>query len=163
MKDLAKYCSDCGKPLENNTSKFCNDCGAKQDTSIPVENQDSVRIVRGPEEKNSFLAAVCSFFIPGLGQVYNGETAKGVGIFTGTLIGLFLLIIPGLIVWIFGWYDAYTTATKMNNQEIPFIPTNTAHMIIFFILAVIIVTIMIFLVVLSAMAVIFGSLAKGMQ
>ena len=162
-KILAKYCSDCGKSLENDTSKFCNDCGAQQDTTLPVEKQDSVRIVHGPEEKNPFLAAVCSFFIPGLGQVYNGETAKGVGIFAGTFIGLFLLIRPGLIVWICGWYDAYTTATKMNNQEIPFIPTNTAHMIIFFILVVIIATIVIFLVVLSAMAVIFGSLARGMH
>jgi TM2 domain-containing membrane protein YozV len=162
-KILAKYCSDCGKPLENENSKFCNDCGAQQDTTLPGEKQDSVRIVRGPEEKNPFLAIVCSFFIPGLGQVYNGETAKGVGIFAGTLIGLFLLIIPGLIVWIFGWYDAYMTATRMNNQEIPFIPTNTAHMIIFFILVVIITTIVIFLVVVSAMAVIFGSLARGMH
>jgi len=76
---------------------------------------------------------------------------------------LFLSVLPGLIVWIFGWYDAYTTATRMNNQEIPFIPTNTAHMIIFFILVVIITTIVIFLVVLSAMAVIFGSLARGMH
>jgi hypothetical protein len=55
------------------------------------------------------------------------------------------------------------TATRMNNQEIPFIPTNTAHMIIFFILVVIITTIVIFLVVVSAMAVIFGSLARGMH
>lgn len=117
----------------------------------------------GPEEKNPYLATLCSFFIPGLGQVYNGETAKGVGIFAGTLVGLFLLIIPGLIVWVFGLYDAYTTATKMNNHEIPFIPTNTAHMIIFFILVVMISAIVIFLVVLSAMAVMFGSLAKGMQ
>ena len=102
-----------------------------------------------PEEKNPILATICSFFIPGLGQVYNGETAKGVGVFAGTLIGLFLLIIPGLIVWVFGLYDAYTTATKMNNKEIPFIPTNTAHMIIFFIMVVIIVAIVIFVVVLS--------------
>ena len=69
-------------------------------------------MVRIPEEKNAFLATVCSFFIPGLGQVYNGQTAKGVGIFAGTLAGLFLLIIPGLIVWVFGLYDAYTTAKK---------------------------------------------------
>jgi hypothetical protein len=51
----------------------------------------------------------------------------------------------------------------MNNQEIPFNPTNTAHMIIFFILVVMISAMVIFLVVLSAMAVMFGSLAKGMQ
>ena len=75
----------------------------------------------------------------------------------------FSFIIPGLIVWVFGLYDAYTTANKMNNQEIPFIPTNTAHMIIFFILVMIIVVMVIFLVVLPAMAVMFGSLARGMH
>ena len=160
---MAKYCSECGKQLENETSKFCNDCGAQQTTNTIVEPQDPVRMVLVPEEKNPFLATVCSFFIPGLGQVYNGETAKGVGIFAGTLVGLFLVIIPGLIVWAYGLYDAYTTAKKMNTQEIPFIPTNTAHMILFFVLVVIIATLVIFLVVLSAMAVIFGSLAKGMQ
>jgi TM2 domain-containing membrane protein YozV len=160
---VVKYCSECGKQLENETSKFCNDCGAQQTTNTIVEPQDPVRMVLVPEEKNPFLATVCSFFIPGLGQVYNGETAKGVGIFAGTLVGLFLVIIPGLIVWAYGLYDAYTTAKKMNTQEIPFIPTNTAHMILFFVLVVIIATLVIFLVVLSAMAVIFGSLAKGMQ
>ena len=160
---MVKYCSDCGKPLENETSKYCNDCGAKQDTNTIVEKQDSIQIVRVPEEKNPVLATICSFFIPGLGQVYNGETAKGVGIFAGTLIGLFIFIIPGLIVWVFGLYDAYTTAKKMNTKEIPFIPTNTAHMIIFFIMVVIIVAVVMFLLVLSAMAIFFGSLTKGMH
>jgi TM2 domain-containing membrane protein YozV len=160
---LTKYCSDCGKPLENEDSKFCNDWGAKQNTNNIVEKQETVQIVRVPEEKNPFLAAICSFFIPGLGQVYNGETAKGIGVFAGTLIGLFLLIIPGLIVWVFGLYDAYTTAKKMNNKEIPFIPTNTAHMIIFFIMVVIIVAIVIFVVVLSVIAAIFAPYASRMH
>ncbi|MDD1699844.1 MAG: hypothetical protein LUQ04_03505 [Methanoregula sp.] len=154
---MAKYCSDCGKPLENKTSKFCNDCGAKQNIDIPVEKQEAVQIVRVPEEKNPFLATICSFFIPGLGQVYNGETAKGVGIFAGTLIGLFILIIPGLIVWVYGLYDAYTTSKKMNNKEIPFIPTKTAHMIIFFILVAFIVAAVIFFVLLSVFATIVAS------
>jgi TM2 domain-containing membrane protein YozV len=160
---LAKYCSDCGKPLENETSKFCNDCGAKQNTKNIAEEQESVQIVRAPEEKNPILATICSFFIPGLGQVYNGETAKGVGIFAGALIGLFLLIIPGLIVWVFGLYDAFTTAKRMNKKEIPFIPTNAAHMIVFFIMVVIIVAIVIFVVVLSVIAAIFAPYATRMH
>jgi TM2 domain-containing membrane protein YozV len=31
--------------------------------------------------KNPGLAAVLSFFISGLGQIYNGQIAKGVGLF----------------------------------------------------------------------------------
>ena len=64
-KILAKYCSDCGKPLENETSKFCNDCGTQQNTNTPVEKQDPVQMVRVPEEKNAFLATVVPFLFPG--------------------------------------------------------------------------------------------------
>jgi hypothetical protein len=31
--------------------------------------------------------------------------------------------------------DAYSTAKKMNDKEIPFSPTKTAHLILFFIVA----------------------------
>jgi TM2 domain-containing membrane protein YozV len=60
------------------------------------------------------LAAILSFFIPGLGQFYNGQFLKAVGLFilaviAGT-IGIILLYIPLLVVWLYGMYDAYTTA-----------------------------------------------------
>jgi TM2 domain-containing membrane protein YozV len=160
---LTKYCSDCGKPLENETSKFCNDCGAKQNTNNIIEKQESVKIVHVPEEKNPFLAAICSFFIPGLGQVYNGETALGVAVFLGTVIGAFIFLIPGLIVWIFGMYNAYTIATKMNTGEIPFKPTKTAHMILFFILAMFIVAIIIVFLILAAFAAFVSSFAHPIK
>jgi TM2 domain-containing membrane protein YozV len=157
---MAKFCTECGKPLENETSKFCNNCGANLDISNSVkviEKKESIQDIQ--EEKSSFLAALCSFFIPGLGQVYDGETARGVGIFFGTLIGAFIFIIPGVIVWLFGIHDAYTIAKKMNNKEIPFKPTSTAHMILFFILVVFITAVVIFFVFLWAMAAIFGPYA----
>jgi TM2 domain-containing membrane protein YozV len=155
---MVKFCPQCGKSIESDTSKFCDNCGASLDFSRVPEKKEMVQEIQ--EEKSPFLAALCSFFIPGLGQVYDGETAKGVAVFFGTLIGVFIYVIPGLIVWIFGMYDAYSTAKKMNNKEIPFKPTKTAHLILFFILVALIVAIVIFIVVLSAMAYIFTPYAK---
>jgi len=158
---MPKFCSECGKSLENETSKFCDNCGARLDSSNLVVKKEPTPEIQ--EEKSSFIAILCSFFIPGLGQVYNGETEKGVIIFLATLFGAFIFIIPGVVVWVYGMYDAYTIAKKMNNKEIPFKPTKAAHMILFFMLVVIIITIVIFFVVLSVMAVMFAPFVKGMH
>jgi TM2 domain-containing membrane protein YozV len=158
---MPKFCPECGKSLDNETSKFCDNCGASLDSSTAVAKKESSQEIQ--EEKSSFIAILCSLFIPGLGQVYNGETEKGVIIFLATLIGAFIFIIPGVIVWIYGMYDAYTIAKKMNNKEIPFKPTKAAHMILFFMLVVIITAIVIFFVVLSVMAIMFAPFAKGMH
>jgi len=115
-----------------------------------VEQKEPIQAIQ--EEKSPFLATLCSFFIPGLGQVYDGETARGVAIFIGTLIGLFIFLIPGLIVWIFGMYNAYTTAKKMNNKEIPFKPTKTAHLLLFIILAVFLVGLVVFVILMAILS-----------
>jgi TM2 domain-containing membrane protein YozV len=146
---MPKFCPECGKPADE-TSKFCNNCGANLNIIGPVQQKESVQSVH--EEKNPLLAVLCSFFIPGLGQVYDGKTARGIAVFFGTLAGLFIFLIPGLIVWIYGLYDAYSTAKKMNAKEIPFQPTKTAHMIIFFILAAIIIAIVVFMVLMVLLA-----------
>jgi len=91
------------------------------------------------------VAVVYSFFVAGLGQVYDGETRRGVGFLIGTVTGLFIFFIPGLIVASYGIYDAYSRAKKMNNGEIPFKPTRTAHLFIFFILGTCIEIIAIFM------------------
>ena len=95
--------------------------------------------------KSPAVAVLCSFFIPGLGQVYDGEIARGIALFLGTLAGFFIFIIPGLIFWIYGMKDASSVANRMNKREIPFKPTNTACMILFFIAAVLIIAFVIFI------------------
>lgn len=155
---MPKFCPNCGANLPNPDVKFCNECGSQiNSTPIPGDSKKPEEVHR--EEKSPAVATLCSFFIPGLGQVYNGDTEKGIAVFFGTLIGVFIFFIPGLLVWLFGLYDAYTTAKKMNAGEIPFKPTKTAHMIIFFILAVIITVVVVFLVFLFVVASIFSPLA----
>jgi len=139
---MAKFCPACGKPVEE-TAIFCNNCGARL-SGAGSAGQGGLAGVH--EEKSPNLALLCSFFIPGLGQVYDGNTAKGIGIFIGTLAGFFIFFIPGLIFWIYGMHDARSTAKRMNKGEIPFRPTNTAHMIIFFILAVLIIVFIIIII-----------------
>lgn len=65
------------------------------------------------------LALIISFFFPGIGTVYAGNIMKGLIIFVvalilGALSTSFIIgIIPWIlyiIVWLYGMYDAYTTA-----------------------------------------------------
>ncbi len=93
------------------------------------------------EQKSTGLAAVGSFLFAGLGQVYNGSLGKGLLILFGTLIGYLFFVIPGIIVWVYGIYDAYSTAKKMNEGKIPFVAHKTSHIIAFIIIGIVIVII----------------------
>ena len=69
--------------------------------------------------KNPGLAAILSFFYMGLGQIYNGQIGKGVAFIVMYTISAFLIIILiGFIttptLWIYGMYDAYKSAEKIN-------------------------------------------------
>jgi TM2 domain-containing membrane protein YozV len=71
--------------------------------------------------KNPGLAAVLSFFYCGLGQIYNGQILKGVLMFAAysiSIILMYLLIgfITTPILWIWGMYDAYKSAEKINRK-----------------------------------------------
>lgn len=166
-----KYCPECGKPLANEAANFCDNCGAKLSAAPTITVQppksgaagssasaapEPVTLVQPVEEKSTAVAAICSLVIPGLGQVYDGKLERGFLIFFGTVIGFFLLIIPGLCVWAFGIYDAYDIACKMNNKEIPFLPTKTAHLILFVILAIATVAVAVILASLMLVAAIFS-------
>jgi len=83
--------------------------------------------------KSAGLAALGSICFSGLGQVYNGQLRKGVAIFFGTIVGLLLFVVPGIIIWIFGVADAWQTAKKMNEGKIPFQEHSWRQIISFFI------------------------------
>ncbi|MCX6688639.1 MAG: hypothetical protein NTZ39_02950 [Methanoregula sp.] len=89
---------------------------------------------------------ILSFFFPGAGQVYNGETGKGIGLLIGSLIGYCIFIVPGVIVWLYGLYDAYTVAQKMIKGEILFKSSSTGALI-GYIIAEIIIAIIFFVVI----------------
>lgn len=73
--------------------------------------------------KNEGIAAVLSFIFIGLGQIYNGQIAKGilflvVGIIFAVLIIFLIGIILYPVFWIYNIYDAYSTAKKINAGQI---------------------------------------------
>ena len=98
----------------------------------------------GPRPKESLLSAALSLILPGAGQAYNGQIAKGV-ILATIYVGSIVLIVGGaiatvlsvnyfgvpratcccclplfllpLIVLIYAIYDAYDTAEKINDGE----------------------------------------------
>ncbi len=74
------------------------------------------------KEKEPILSLILSFFIVGLGHLYNGQTEKGIIlvilglVFAG--LSIFLIGIPFfLVVWLYGMYDAYQSAVKINHGE----------------------------------------------
>jgi TM2 domain-containing membrane protein YozV/type II secretory pathway pseudopilin PulG len=98
-------CNHCAKPLCAQCSVdiagqfYCNSCSALKTGAVKKY------------EHSPALAAVLSFIISGLGQIYNGQIGKGMLIFlTGWLV----------IPWIIGIFDAYFTAKKIQAREIAF-------------------------------------------
>lgn len=100
--ELPNFCPECGNELISKNAEICPRCG--------------VRLKTNPE-KSPVIAALCSIIFTGLGQVYNGYIGRGFVILLGTFIGSLLFVIPGLLVAIYGIYDAYKTAKRMNARD----------------------------------------------
>jgi TM2 domain-containing membrane protein YozV len=98
------FCRQCGETISQ-YAEICPKCGVRQKS-----------------EKNPGTAAVLSFLVVGLGQIYNGEIGKGLlfmfiavicFLLISVVIGLFML--PGF--WIFNIFEAYATAKKMSGEN----------------------------------------------
>jgi TM2 domain-containing membrane protein YozV len=142
---MQRFCPNCGAELPFQEAEICPKCG--------------VRIKEPPkpkQEKSPGIAAIGSFFFPGTGQVYNGEFGKGLAIFFGTMIGMFIFFIPGIAIWIYGMYDAYTTAKRMNLNEIPYVETNIALIILMIIFEIVVGIIMVVVFAAIIAAFVFG-------
>ncbi|WP_458405433.1 zinc-ribbon domain-containing protein [Methanobrevibacter sp.] len=131
VNDGVKFCPDCGSEIEveENQPKFCTNCGFELNDSLkfcpecgtPTSNavqKTNFQITN--TQKSAGLAAVLSFLIIGLGQVYLGLTKKGIILFLLAIVSGFLMfILVGFVLWLLIWaysvYDAYNSAEKMNN------------------------------------------------
>ena len=52
------------------------------------------------------VAAVMSFLIPGLGQLYKGHVIAGIAFFATTLLGYGFFILPGIVLHLLAITDA---------------------------------------------------------
>lgn len=118
-RDAIGTCSRCGRGI-------CDEC------NVPVDGKNTCKSCAGKMasqtqtcRKEPLLALILSFFLPGLGQIYNGNTNNGIlliaaavlsWILTSVCIGIFLFI----GIWIYAMYDAYITAEKINRGEISY-------------------------------------------
>jgi len=124
-----KFCPNCGNSLKEQTSsnqekpkKYCRNCGSQIDANAEICPKCGVRQMPAKTEKNPAIALVLSFIFPGIGQLYNSQTNKGIYLIIGYIVSWFLtLLLIGfllaLIIWLYGMYDAYTSAKAMNEGE----------------------------------------------
>ncbi len=83
------------------------------------------------ESKNQGFSALLSLVFVGLGQAYNGQFLRGVLILVGTLIGGLYFAPAGAAVWLYGVYDAYATARRMNGGAVAYRESSIAAVFIF--------------------------------
>jgi TM2 domain-containing membrane protein YozV len=87
--------------------------------SDPDRPRDRIIVVQN--QKNPGLAAVLSFVIPGLGQIYNGQFLKGLFIFfmfalSVAAMALIVGFLTAPLFWLWGIWDAYKTAEHKNRD-----------------------------------------------
>ena len=77
-----------------------------------------------PSGKSPLAAALLSFFLfGGVGQIYLGQTSKGIALIGGWIVCFCLLSFIGIgfllapIISIVGAIDAYQIATRLQNGE----------------------------------------------
>ena len=145
-----RFCKSCGTEIPEGLPGSCPKCGVTPSTS---------------GTKSPVIAAVLSLIIPGLGQAYNGNALKGIGIFLGIAIfWIFsllmyseVLFIVIFILWIIGVYDAYRDAGRMNRGKIP---EKKHEMLLFLgviVVAVIVLAVSTYFVIIYLVASMYGS------
>lgn len=107
---MPKFCANCGNEI-NEKAEICPKCGVRV-KQVPVYR----------EMKSSGIAVILSFFIPGLGQIYNGQIGKGIlFIIIGFILALSMIVLIGFLLypifWIYNMYDAYKTAERINLEQ----------------------------------------------
>jgi Tfp pilus assembly protein PilE len=108
----------CANHLEKDALIVCNHCGKSICSECQVQLKgeayckDCITSKRGEGKKaehSPVLAAILSFIIAGLGQIYNGQVGKGLLIFFTAW-----LILP----WMIGIFDAYKTAKAIKEGKV---------------------------------------------
>jgi len=99
------------------------------------------------------LAAIFSVF-PGAGQVYCGRTRRGILFLVGTLVGTLLLLLPGVIVWLWGIVDASRIACMVNSGDAEPRELKRANIAIYLLALVVIGTVLMFVLVMYLLLII---------
>lgn len=116
------FCSKCGAD-NTEAARFCAKCGQPLAMAPPVEpvappvttmRSSTAPTATGtsPTGKTPWVAVLLSFFICGLGQLYNNDWKKGAVMFVGAVLGvMFTGGVATLGIWIWGMVDGYLVAS----------------------------------------------------
>jgi len=109
------------------------------ETPPVVHNTAPAGTPPGVDLRNPLIAAVASFFFPGLGQTYAGEQKRGIIFLAGTLVIGYFLGIVMVIPMLWATYDAYKLSKMVNSGEKEFIAPSIKNYVIFFGLWIVII------------------------
>jgi TM2 domain-containing membrane protein YozV len=119
-----KRCPYCGTTITSDDN-FCFLCLRSFETPPPEDSTPPGLDLSKNNWRNSRVAAALSLVGVGLGQFYNGETAKGLIFLTGVLGALLVMPVytafdPRIvmaIIWAVAVLDAYASANKINRLK----------------------------------------------
>lgn len=108
------YCRNCAAVISER-AEICPECGVRQ--RAPPKSSFESALDDLLEGGNPFVAAVASALVPGLGQLYNRQLTKGLGLLVaGFLAGLSMTVFVGFLlyplVWVYAVCDAYRVAER---------------------------------------------------
>ena len=112
------FCPTCGLRIDG-AGGLCPHCRTKTTPGPGYAAAGVQGVVVVKSHKDPGIAAVLSFFYCGLGQIYNGEIGKGVlllVVYFVSLMSIFFVVglITTPILWLYGMFDAYKTAERLN-------------------------------------------------
>jgi hypothetical protein len=90
-----RHCPYCDEVILARAVK-CKHCGELLDERLRRR-----RVREGQPSWNPGVAAVLSFLIPGLGQMYKGQVLSGLCLFIMVLVGYVFCVVPGLLLHLF--------------------------------------------------------------
>ena len=157
-RENAIVCSGCGKPISEDAGFHFYTASSNNSASSNESAQANARPVYSAppsQKKTPILALILSFLFTGLGQVYNGNFWKGVFFFVATSVGYCFLFIPGLAIWIWCMWDAFTEAEKINRGELPYKEPSVWGIILFIMIPVTLIFVLVFVYLMFAFL-IFG-------
>ena len=119
--DGTAACPVCAEEIKPNARK-CKHCGEVFDPALrraqPVQVNVGLQPYQSPHpptytgQHSPGTAALLSFLIPGVGQMYCGRIGVGVGWLIGTLLGYMFLFVPGFVAHIACIVNAANTARE---------------------------------------------------